>query len=68
MAHASTSPDYDPSCSICEDGKTGVPYEVTVGSGYRTVSFRCPACQRIWTERQVTTKVDELMSGSPETV
>jgi transposase-like protein len=67
MAPAATSADHEISCPICEDGKTGVPYEVTVGGGYRTVSFRCPACRRIWSERQMTTKTDGLMTGSSET-
>jgi len=67
MAQGATSASNETRCPICGDGKTGVPYEVTVGCGYRTVSFRCPACQRVWSARQMTTKTDELMTGSPET-
>lgn len=34
-------------CPVCDDVR-GIPTSTVVGNGIRTITYRCPACQRTW--------------------
>jgi hypothetical protein len=45
--HPQTEPELTPACPFCRG--TGVPREVTMHAGERTIQYACSTCQKTWT-------------------